>query len=80
MVSRSFGWRRLSSLAAEFRGVDVGESNSFAFCGRARIAVVAGGDHNGCTSSNEQLTIFLNEVLSADRHLLSVGAQTPVNP
>ena len=45
VVSSSSGCYRLSSLSAEFRSVDAGESNPFTCCGGAGIAVVAGGNH-----------------------------------
>ena len=41
MISSLFSWNRLSSLAAEFRGVDASESNLLASGSRAGIAVVA---------------------------------------
>ena len=39
--------------ALQFRGVDAGEPNPLSGCRGAGIAVVAGGDHNGCKSSKE---------------------------
>ena len=49
MISSLFSWNWLSSLATELRCVDAGESNPFACCCGACIAVVAASDlHQLC--------------------------------
>ena len=54
MVSSSSGWHWLSFLPNLLRSVDAGESNPLSGCRGAGVAVVAGGDHNGCKSSKER--------------------------